>query len=38
MPRFGTVITAMVTPFDADGAIELDGAATGRPPPGRLGQ
>jgi len=27
MPRFGTVITAMVTPFDVDGAIELDGAA-----------
>jgi 4-hydroxy-tetrahydrodipicolinate synthase len=28
MPRFGSVITAMVTPFDGDGAIDLDGAAT----------
>jgi 4-hydroxy-tetrahydrodipicolinate synthase len=27
MPRFGTVITAMVTPFDIDGALDLDGAA-----------
>jgi 4-hydroxy-tetrahydrodipicolinate synthase len=27
MPRFGTVITAMVTPFDPDGAIDLDAAA-----------
>ena len=27
MPRFGPVITAMVTPFDADGAIDL-GATT----------
>ena len=26
MPRFGSVITAMVTPFDHDGAIDLDGA------------
>src|SRR3984893_12318671 len=26
MPRFGSVITAMVTPFDVDGAIDLDGA------------
>jgi len=26
--RFGTVLTAMVTPFDADGALDLDGAAT----------
>ena len=27
MSRFGPVITAMVTPFDADGALDLDGAA-----------
>ncbi|MGQ0617928.1 MAG: 4-hydroxy-tetrahydrodipicolinate synthase [Acidimicrobiia bacterium] len=27
-PRWGTVLTAMVTPFDADGALDLDGAAT----------
>jgi 4-hydroxy-tetrahydrodipicolinate synthase len=27
MPRFGPVLTAMVTPFDADGAVDLDGAA-----------
>lgn len=27
MPRFGRVITAMVTPFDADGSLNLDGAA-----------
>jgi 4-hydroxy-tetrahydrodipicolinate synthase len=27
MARFGTVLTAMVTPFDADGALDLDGAA-----------
>jgi 4-hydroxy-tetrahydrodipicolinate synthase len=26
MSRFGRVITAMVTPFDADGALDLDGA------------
>ncbi len=26
-PRFGTVLTAMVTPFDADGALDLDAAA-----------
>jgi len=26
-PRFGRVITAMVTPFDDDGALDLDGAA-----------
>ncbi|MEK7410768.1 MAG: 4-hydroxy-tetrahydrodipicolinate synthase, partial [Actinomycetota bacterium] len=25
MPRFGQVITAMVTPFDANGALDLDG-------------
>jgi 4-hydroxy-tetrahydrodipicolinate synthase len=25
--RFGTVLTAMVTPFDADGALDLDAAA-----------
>ncbi|HEX4245799.1 MAG TPA: dihydrodipicolinate synthase family protein, partial [Acidimicrobiales bacterium] len=28
MGRFGTVITAMVTPFDDGGALDLDGAAT----------
>jgi 4-hydroxy-tetrahydrodipicolinate synthase len=28
MARFGRVLTAMVTPFDADGALDLDGAAT----------
>src|SRR5580698_5781227 len=28
MSRFGTVITAMVTPFDLDGALDLDGAVT----------
>ncbi len=27
-PRFGEVVTAMVTPFDADGGLDLDGAAT----------
>ena len=27
-PRFGSVATAMVTPFDADGALDLAGAAT----------
>ncbi|MHB8468075.1 MAG: dihydrodipicolinate synthase family protein, partial [Acidimicrobiales bacterium] len=27
-PRFGSVITAMATPFDADGGLDLDGAAT----------
>lgn len=27
MARFGTVLTAMVTPFDADGACDVDGAA-----------
>jgi 4-hydroxy-tetrahydrodipicolinate synthase len=27
MPRFGPVLTAMVTPFDADGRVDLDGAA-----------
>jgi 4-hydroxy-tetrahydrodipicolinate synthase len=27
MPRFGSVITAMVTPFDTEGAIDLEGAA-----------
>ena len=26
MPRFGTVLTAMVTPFDDAGALDLDGA------------
>ena len=26
--RFGRVVTAMATPFDADGALDLDGAAT----------
>jgi 4-hydroxy-tetrahydrodipicolinate synthase len=28
MPRFGSVITAMVTPFHADGSIDLDTAET----------
>lgn len=28
MPRFGPVITAMVTPFDETGAVDFDGAAT----------
>jgi 4-hydroxy-tetrahydrodipicolinate synthase len=28
MPRFGTVLTAMVTPFDEDLGLDLDGAAT----------
>src|SRR5690606_32320250 len=27
MPRFGRVLTAMVTPFHEDGALDLDGAA-----------
>ena len=27
-PRFGRVVTAMVTPFDDKGALDLDGAAT----------
>ncbi len=27
MPRFGRVLTAMVTPFTEDGALDLDGAA-----------
>jgi len=27
MPRFGPVLTAMVTPFDDDGRVDLDGAA-----------
>ena len=27
-PRFGSVVTAMVTPFGADGALDLDAAAT----------
>ena len=26
MARFGNVLTAMVTPFDASGALDLDGA------------
>ncbi|MGA1149387.1 MAG: dihydrodipicolinate synthase family protein, partial [Ilumatobacteraceae bacterium] len=26
MPRFGQVLTAMVTPFHADGSLNLDGA------------
>ncbi len=26
--RFGAVVTAMVTPFDGDGALDLDGSAT----------
>ncbi len=28
MPRFGSVITAMVTPFDGEGALDLPAAAT----------
>lgn len=28
MARFGTVLTAMVTPFDAEGNLDLDGAVT----------
>jgi 4-hydroxy-tetrahydrodipicolinate synthase len=28
MPRFGSVITAMVTPFDDQGRVDLDGAAS----------
>ncbi|MEC9203634.1 MAG: dihydrodipicolinate synthase family protein, partial [Actinomycetota bacterium] len=27
-PRFGRVLTAMVTPFAEDGSLDLDGAAT----------
>ena len=27
-PRFGSVITAMVTPFDSSGALDVEGAAT----------
>ena len=27
-PRFGSVVTAMVTPFDSDGALDLDAAAS----------
>jgi 4-hydroxy-tetrahydrodipicolinate synthase len=27
VPRFGSVVTAMITPFDAAGAIDLEGAA-----------
>ncbi len=27
-PRFGRVLTAMVTPFDSDGGLDLDGAAS----------
>lgn len=27
-PRFGRVLTAMITPFSGDGALDLDGAAT----------
>jgi 4-hydroxy-tetrahydrodipicolinate synthase len=30
MPRFGSVITAMVTPFDDDGALDLEAAAVAR--------
>ena len=26
--RFGSVLTAMVTPFDAEGALDLDAAVT----------
>jgi len=28
MPRFGRVLTAMITPFTSDGALDLDGAQT----------
>ena len=28
LARFGAVVTAMVTPFDDDGALDLDGAVT----------
>ena len=28
MPRFGSVLTAMITPFDAHGGLDLDGAVT----------
>ena len=28
MPRFGVVVTAMVTPFAADGSVDLEGAVT----------
>jgi 4-hydroxy-tetrahydrodipicolinate synthase len=28
MSRFGAVLTAMITPFDADGALDVDGAVT----------
>jgi 4-hydroxy-tetrahydrodipicolinate synthase len=28
VPRFGSVITAMVTPFNGDGSLDLEGAAT----------
>jgi len=27
VPRFGTVVTAMVTPFASDGSLDLDAAA-----------
>jgi 4-hydroxy-tetrahydrodipicolinate synthase len=27
MPRFGPVLTAMITPFDAEGGVDFDGAA-----------
>ena len=27
-PRFGRVLTAMITPFSVDGSLDLDGAAT----------
>jgi 4-hydroxy-tetrahydrodipicolinate synthase len=27
MSRFGAIVTAMVTPFDPDGGVDLDGAA-----------
>ena len=28
LPRFGAVVTAMVTPFTADGSLDVDGAVT----------
>ena len=38
MARFGRGDTAMVTPFDDDGALDLDGAADAGPLAGRAGQ
>ena len=38
MPRFGRVLTAMVTPFDADGELNVDAAVAPRPVARRAGQ